>query len=456
MTLPPATLPPGQPDPAWQRRLLLVQRIFLGFVFIATLYTVTVWIEPSVVDQLPVILPTISLPIALSALFCAFSLILTESHNPAFVVRAGRFVALIPAILMAANLLANMKHLPVLTYSFPTNAQGVLVAGSGGLQAVVAFFALSIVLFLLQFQGAWMRVAADSIVVGLGVLVLILISQSLFGTLGLFGLTSDNLIAPLALLCLVLLTAVVVFRQAEVGVFSIFLGSGIGSRIARRFAPVLLVWPFVRETIEAQSGFRRLLPEHFAAAILTALAVAIALLFLLIVVWRINEMEKEIHDLTLRDELTGLYNMRGFYLLAEHTLRLARRAQQPFSVLFLDLDGLKQINDQQGHQVGSAYLAETGEIVQICFREGDVKGRFGGDEFVIAGQFSMVGIEIAAQRLRAMAEEHNKQADRKFPLSFSIGHVTTEHYSTEMLPEMVKRADEAMYKDKRQRKANRR
>lgn len=455
MTLPPATLPPGQPDPVWLRRFLLVQRVFLGFVFIASSYTVTVWLAPSLPDQLPFILPTLSLPIAISALFCTFSLILSEARNPRFVVKAGGYVALVPAFLTAAILLANINHLPAVPITFPSDAEAVLVTGSGALQAVVAFYALSTVLFLLQFEGAWIKVSADAIVTGLCLLALILISQSLFGTLGLFGLTRDNLIAPLALLCVVLLTTVVMLRQAERGVFSIFLGSGIGSRIARRFAPVLLVWPFLRETIEAQSGFRRLLPEHFAAAILTSLAVAIALLFLLIVVWRINEMEKEIHDLTLRDELTGLYNMRGFYLLAEHTLRLARRTQQPFSVLFLDLDGLKQINDQQGHQVGSAYLAETGEIVQACFREGDVKGRFGGDEFVIAGQFSMVGIEIAAQRLRTAATERNAEENRKFPLSFSIGHVTTEHYATESLIEMVKKADEAMYKDKRRRKAER-
>jgi diguanylate cyclase (GGDEF)-like protein len=167
-------------------------------------------------------------------------------------------------------------------------------------------------------------------------------------------------------------------------------------------------------------------------------------------------MEKEIHDLTLRDELTGLYNMRGFYLLGEQTLRLAQRAELPFSVLFIDLDGLKRINDDLGHNTGSTYLAETGELVMNCFRETDVKGRFGGDEFVVAGQFSMVGIELAATRLKSMADAQNQKNPRKHPLSLSAGWVTLDHPSNESLKELVRRADEAMYRDKRAKKVARR
>ncbi|HET7102085.1 MAG TPA: GGDEF domain-containing protein, partial [Terriglobia bacterium] len=141
--------------------------------------------------------------------------------------------------------------------------------------------------------------------------------------------------------------------------------------------------------------------------------------------------------------------------LAEQTLRLAKRAKMPFSVLFIDLDGLKQINDQLGHRTGSEYLVETGELVSSCFREGDVKGRFGGDEFVVAGQFSIAGIQIAVQRLEAAVAEKNKRSSRPFPLSFSVGHVTTDYYSTETLEQMVSKADEAMYEQKKHKKTSR-
>ena len=77
------------------------------------------------------------------------------------------------------------------------------------------------------------------------------------------------------------------------------------------------------------------------------------MVLLLVLVWRINTMEKEIHDLTLRDELTGLYNMRGFYLLGEQTLRLAQRAELPFSFCSSIWTDLKKINDDLGHNIGS-------------------------------------------------------------------------------------------------------
>ena len=92
------------------------------------------------------------------------------------------------------------------------------------------------------------------------------------------------------------------------------------------------------------------------------------------------------------------------------------------------------------------------------FRETDVKGRFGGDEFVVAGQFSMVGIELAASRLKEAAEERNRAVTRKAyqkTLSLSIGWVTMDHPSNESLKELVRRADEAMYREKRSKKVAR-
>ena len=74
---------------------------------------------------------------------------------------------------------------------------------------------------------------------------------------------------------------------------------------------------------------------------------------------------------------------------------------------------------------------------------------------MVAGQFSVVGIELAALRLKTVAEELSLQVDRQFPLSFSIGHVTSEYYSTESLKELVTRADQAMYEDKRLKKVAR-
>lgn len=454
MRLPAPSLPPGQPDPTWLRRFLYVQRACLVLAMLIASAALSAWLFHQVDDYLPAFLTGMGAPLALIAVFCAFSLIMSEDGNPRFIVSIGRYSALIPALFATAILVEDFFPF----FAFP---DALLEGGHASAASILspesaaAFLFLSVVMILVRRNSEFAVHTADILVSCLCLLTLILTAQDLFGSLRLFGLTAADLIPPQVLCCLLLLNAVLVLRQSESGVFSIFLGAGIGSRIARGFAPVLLLWPFLREIGETQLAFQQMIPAHFAASILTSLGVALSLVLLLIIGWRINDMEKEIHDLTLRDDLTGLYNMRGFYLLAEQTLRLAKRAELPFSVLFLDLDGLKQLNDRLGHNVGSASLAETGELIFENFRDADVKGRFGGDEFVVAGQFSRVGIEIAAMRLQAAAAERSSIVGRKSTLSFSIGHVTSEYYSSETLKELVTRADHAMYEEKRRKKVAR-
>jgi diguanylate cyclase (GGDEF)-like protein len=447
------SLPPGQPDPVRLRRLFFIQRACLALVGLIAITALSGWIFPQLGDSLPAIVRHMNVALALTAIFCTLSLVMSEPGNPLLMLRLSRHVALLAGVIALGILIESIFHFSPALDTLLDEGQKVPNPGSIPLQPAAAFVFLAIVMVFVRSGSVLVRRAADVLVSCLCLLALILLSQDLFGALGLFGLTAADLISPQVLCCLILLTVVVALRQIEHGVFTIFVGCGIGSRIARGFAPILLVWPFLREVLTSRNIFQQMIPAHFAPAILTSLAAAFSLVFLIFLVWRINSMEHEIHDLTLRDELTGLYNMRGFYLLAEQTLRLAQRAQLPFSVLFIDLDGLKQINDLMGHNTGSAYLAETGELINHTFREGDVKGRFGGDEFVVAGQFSMVGIEIAAQRLASAAAERSANSGKKFPISFSIGHVTSEHYSQESLRDLVTRADEEMYKEKRRKKA---
>jgi diguanylate cyclase (GGDEF)-like protein len=175
-------------------------------------------------------------------------------------------------------------------------------------------------------------------------------------------------------------------------------------------------------------------------------------MLLLFLAWQINGMETEIHGLSLSDELTGLYNLRGFRLLADQALRLAQRANLPFSVLFIDLDNLKQINDSMGHTAGSVFLTETAEILRATFRETDVLGRIGGDEFAVAGQFSHAAISFAVKRLEERCAKRNAEAGRRIALSFSVGHVTTVEAHKETLDVLLAKADQVMYEAKRSKK----
>lgn len=168
------------------------------------------------------------------------------------------------------------------------------------------------------------------------------------------GATARGLPSAACLVCLGLLTLMILLRRSECGSFAVFLGNGIGGRTARILAPIIILIPFAREVARSRLLDARLIPMGYATAVLTSITIFIGLALVTILSRIINGMQVEIENLTLRDELTDLYNFRGFNLFAEHAFRVAKRARQPFGVLFVDMDNLKSINDQWGHHAGSS------------------------------------------------------------------------------------------------------
>jgi diguanylate cyclase (GGDEF)-like protein len=302
------------------------------------------------------------------------------------------------------------------------------------------FVALALVVFLVDKKNRLINHAVDFLVCGLCLLSLLLVSDAAYGRFALFGTATGSPGAAALLICMVALTIAVTLRQAEHGVLSIFLGVGVGSRMARIFAPILVVLPFVWEAINEwmnSVGSTR----HLNAALAGSAGVAVAVGVLLFLTWRISSMENRIHDLVLRDEATRLYNFRGFQMLAEHALRLAQRSNVPFSVLYVDLENLAEIHTELGPNVAAATLKEAGELLRATFRESDIKGRIGADAFAVAGQFDRTGISVAALRLEAATAARSARSNRPIPIRFSMGHVTTSDMNApENLRELLERA----------------
>jgi len=159
--------------------------------------------------------------------------------------------------------------------------------------------------------------------------------------------------------------------------------------------------------------------------------------------------------LSLRDELTGLYNRRGFLELATQGLRLASREQRAAAVIFCDLNGMKEINDQHGHEEGDRALKDTANMLRGACREVDVVARFGGDEFVVfALDFSEPGLLVLRERVRASLAELNRSGERPFLLSLSVGAAFFQPESAETIEQLLDRADAEMYERKRARRAS--
>ena len=163
-------------------------------------------------------------------------------------------------------------------------------------------------------------------------------------------------------------------------------------------------------------------------------------------------LEEKMQAISITDELTGLYNRRGFFLLSQRQLKLARRTGKNALLLFADLDKLKWINDTIGHQEGDMALFETAHVLKDTFRETDIISRIGGDEFaVLASEASLEYADIIKNRLQDRLNNHNSNAYREYNLSLSIGIVYHPPPPPYSLDELIKRADSLMYEEKQRK-----
>jgi diguanylate cyclase (GGDEF)-like protein len=170
----------------------------------------------------------------------------------------------------------------------------------------------------------------------------------------------------------------------------------------------------------------------------------------------LQQQADQLRALSLVDELTGLYNRRGFLTLATQQLKLCDRTMRPALVVFVDLDGMKRINDELGHEFGDQALIETANVLRNCMRYSDVIARLGGDEFVaLAIDAASDTTEGIQRRLNEGLAKNNNKPDRAFELQFSIGIAPYDPASAEMVEEVLARADGLMYEQKRARKTER-
>jgi diguanylate cyclase (GGDEF)-like protein len=169
---------------------------------------------------------------------------------------------------------------------------------------------------------------------------------------------------------------------------------------------------------------------------------------------RIEHAKKHerLYDISLHDELTGLYNRRGFFTLSEHLLKTAKRQQKGLFMLYGDLDGLKGINDTFGHQKGDWALIDIANILKETFRGSDIIARLGGDEFaVIPIETAEDNSRVVLNRLEAAIENDNAKNKRAYELSFSIGTAYFDPWSPCTVDELLSQADKSMYEQKRSR-----
>lgn len=293
----------------------------------------------------------------------------------------------------------------------------------------------------------------DIIVSALFILLMILVAGFVYDVTFVVGQSVNIRMAPQTLACFAMLTFVLVSRRAPHGIFSPVVSIGIGGQISRVLIPTSIALTYLLILAGLAVAIQGGMSMSLSAA-LTASGIVVILFFsTLLVARRINALESRLRASSLTDELTGLYNFRGLTLMGERLLLDARRGKRSVSLIFIDADGLKEINDTLGHDAGSRMLVDIATLLRGNFRDVDLLGRVGGDEFAVMVKGDRSDLDRMLERFDHAVEEVNRLGDNSYRISCSLGVVTSEPKDNPTLIDLLAYADAKMYENKRERRA---
>jgi len=166
-----------------------------------------------------------------------------------------------------------------------------------------------------------------------------------------------------------------------------------------------------------------------------------------------NQLMNKLNEKSITDDLTELYNRRGFLTMSQQHLDLARRIKKKIGLFFIDLDGMKEINDRFGHQEGDRALIYVSEILKDCFRITDLIGHLHGDEFAVLVYLDGINdLKELEQRVRDKIQKQNHVSADKYLLSVSIGAIYIDPHDDIDIQRSLDKADQLMYLEKAEKK----
>ncbi|WP_177167631.1 GGDEF domain-containing protein [Nitrosomonas marina] len=420
--------------------------VFAGGIAIVTLCG---WMVPAIASKLPDGWWLMTQNTALSILISAFAIILIRNDSNILVIR---FCGLAVIIFTTFALYGYINGQSIAFESIKIQGNLTELSDQVPIHSIIFFYlyGASIIVAKKEKNQKHCNNARDFLTLLLIGMVLVIFSGYLFSATSLYSHSTETLVSYHTFVCMCLLTFTNFVRGVDGGIFSLFLGSGIGSYTARVALPWAIMGPFF--VISAINYFWD--PRGASQEIQIALsATLLSLMFFFIILWlsnKISHLENDLRTLALTDEMTGLYNLRAFSILGKQAFLESLRNNTILTLLYFDLDGLKKINDTQGHQVGSDMIIEFANLLKTNFRRNETIARIGGDEFVVLSKNQEV--DTAAKRLADAVNAANARNNKRYRISYSEGKIIGKAENFGSLDDLLTQADVLMYENKKRKK----
>ncbi len=443
----------NQPDLEIVDRLAMARYVGLSLTGLIAASVLFCWLVPALGSAFPRGWSLMKANTAVAMLASAFGLFLTGLKRGKHHVWGSLVCASLVLVLAGGSL---MEHLTGRKLGLDTLLARDSGAMPGRMSIQTASFLLLLAVLLIGehwYQG--LVYFLDTATMALMLVAIVLSAGYVFVAPHLVGQSAATRTSPQTLACMFLLTFAVAFLRTRDGFFAVFVGVGIGSRSLRTFMPFIAAASFLTIVVSYYFVVWGWLRMSYGAALSAASSSFLLIVLYVFAARTINDLEGSLRDMSLTDPLTTLQNRRGFYLLGEQALRITKRSMIPMTVLFFDVDGLKAVNDTRGHDVGSQLIVSVADLLRACFRESDIVGRVGGDEFAVVVHGRQSDPISGLKRLDEATRAANDTGNKPYVISYSVGEAKSDPELDEAFSELMNRADAGMYKRKLLKKTSR-
>lgn len=385
---------------------------------------------------------------ALGLLLCTVGVLFSRRRQTR-TVRASTVLAGVAAATLAASaLIGYVLGQPNLFDTWLAPDASASLPGRMSISTALYLLSASLAVAARVCNGSRWQLVADVFATLMLVQALIILGAYLHSAWRLVVTSEDIVTSPQTLFSIMLLTPAAMIGRLRSGLYALIVGVGIGSSFLR----IGMVWMFVVPFGITMLSLTFVEWRHFelqlASTLTAAFASVITLLYSLMIARKLNRLEADLRVQSLTDPLTGLHNRRGFELLGEQRLQEAMRNRSNVALLYFDLDGLKQVNDRYGHEVGSQLIQDFANLLAENLRQSDILGRLGGDEFAVILHDSDDS-KAYLSRLEQAAAIANARIGQPYAIAYSVGVEQASPDTIDTLSDLLNRADEAMYENKR-------